>query len=58
MEKNKVSFIIVNWNGQETIAECLDSVISQTYKNYEIIFIDNHSTDKSLEIVKKKIFSG
>jgi len=54
MEKNKVSFIIVNWNGQETIAECLDSVISQTYKNYEIIFIDNHSTDKSLEIVKKK----
>lgn len=52
-EKGKASFIIVNWNGQETIAECLDSIFSQTYKNNEIIFIDNNSSDDSLELVKK-----
>jgi len=50
--KGKVSFIIVNWNGYKTIIECLDSIIAQTYKNNEIIFIDNHSSDNSLEIVK------
>ena len=53
MEKGKASFIIVNWNGQETIAECLDSIFSQTYKNKEIIFIDNNSSDDSLKLVKK-----
>jgi GT2 family glycosyltransferase len=53
MEKGKVSFIIVNWNGEKTIAECLDSVYSQTYKNYEVILLDNHSSDQSLEIIKK-----
>lgn len=55
MEKRKVkaSFIIVNWNGEKTIVSCLDSVFAQTYKNFEIIFIDNHSSDQSLEIVKK-----
>ncbi len=54
MEKGKVSFIVVNWNGRETIRECLDSILAQTYKNKEIIFVDNHSSDNSLEIVKKK----
>lgn len=54
MEKGKVSFIVVNWNGRETITECLDSILSQTYKNNEIIFVDNHSSDSSLELVKEK----
>lgn len=54
MEKGKVSFIVVNWNGEKTIAECLDSILAQTYKNKEIIFIDNHSSDDSLELVKEK----
>lgn len=49
----KVSFIIVNWNGEKTIAKCLDSVYSQTYKNFEVILLDNHSSDQSLETVKK-----
>ncbi|MBN1223796.1 MAG: glycosyltransferase family 2 protein [Candidatus Aminicenantes bacterium] len=53
MEKSKVSFIIVNWNGEKTIAQCLDSVLAQTYKNREIIFLDNRSSDQSLDIVKE-----
>jgi len=52
MKKGKASFIIVNWNGSNTIIECLDSILGQTYKNNEIIFIDNHSSDNSLELVK------
>ena len=50
----KVSFIIANWNGEKTIAECLDSVYAQTYKNYEVILLDNHSSDQSLELIKEK----
>lgn len=53
MEKGKVSFIIVNWNGEKTITECLDSILAQTYKNNEIIFVDNRSSDSSLELVKE-----
>ncbi|MFC2166787.1 glycosyltransferase [Acidobacteriota bacterium] len=54
MENAKISFIVVNWNGKKTIAECLDSILSQTYPNIEIICIDNFSSDGSLEIVKEK----
>lgn len=54
MEKGKVSIIVVNWNGKKTVAECLDFLSAQTYKNYEIIFIDNHSTDNSAELVKER----
>lgn len=54
MEKEKVSFIIVNWNGKKTIEECLDSILAQTYPNTEIIFVDNNSSDNSLELVKQK----
>lgn len=53
MEKGKASFIVINWNGRETITECLDSILVQTYKNNEIIFVDNHSSDNSLELVKE-----
>lgn len=48
------SVIILNWNGLQHIEECLNSVINQTYENYEIIFVDNASTDASVEFVKTK----
>ena len=46
-----VSIIINCYNGEKFLFEALDSVIKQTYKNCEVIFWDNHSTDQS-----KKIF--
>jgi GT2 family glycosyltransferase len=52
MDRGKVSFIIVNWNGRETVEECLDSLLGQTHTNREIIFVDNHSSDGSLELVR------
>ena len=51
-ESSKVSIIINCFNGQEYLRNCLDSVLNQTFKNWEIIFWDNRSTDKSYEIVK------
>lgn len=47
----KVSIIIVNWNGMEHLQICLDSLKAQTFKNFEIILIDNGSVDGSLEFV-------
>ena len=54
--KNKkplVSVIINCFNGEKFLEEALNSVINQTYKNWEIIFWDNQSTDKSIQILKR-----
>jgi len=47
-----VSIIINCFNGEEYLREALESVITQTYKNWEIIFWDNQSTDTSAQIFK------
>lgn len=49
-----VSIIIVNYNGCHYLGKCFDSLCEGIYKNIEIIFVDNGSTDGSLEFVKKK----
>ena len=46
-----VSIIVNCYNGEKFLKECLDSIINQTYKNWEIIFWDNLSTDKSKTIL-------
>ena len=49
----KVSIIIPVYNSAKYITQCIESVINQTYKNIEIIIIDDNSTDESIEIIKK-----
>jgi len=44
--------IIVNWNGGNVLEQCLLSVSQQTFHNFEVIVVDNASTDNSLDIVK------
>lgn len=51
----KFTIIITNYNKEKWIGKCLDSILKQTYKKYEIIFIDDLSKDNSLEIAKKKL---
>ena len=50
----KVVIIILNWNGKEDTVECLDSLRHITYPNYEILLIDNGSTDGSINLFKEK----
>lgn len=45
------SIIIPLYNGDRTIAACLDSVLDQSFDDYEVIIADGGSTDKSLEII-------
>ncbi len=56
----KVSVIILNWNGWQDTLECLESLQQLTYPNYQIIVVDNGSTDDSVEKIvewcKGKIF--
>ena len=51
MKTPMVSVIIPTWNRQNTIGKCLESVLNQTYKDYEIIVADDGSTDETVEIV-------
>ena len=53
IKMSKISVIIPVYNVSDCLSKCLDSVISQTYKNLEIICIDDASTDDSLEILKE-----
>ena len=53
----KFSIIIPNYNNGKWLEGCLNSVLNQTYKNYEIIFIDDMSEDNSLEIANKMLKS-
>lgn len=46
-----VSVIITCYNYKNYVRECVESVLNQTYKNYEIIFVDDGSRDGSLEVV-------
>jgi GT2 family glycosyltransferase len=50
----KISVIIVNYNGQDFLSDCLDSLLKSDYSNFEVIFVDNNSSDNSIEIVKNK----
>lgn len=53
----KFSIIIPNYNNAKYLEKCLGSVLDQTYKNYEIIFIDDMSEDNSLEIANSLLKS-
>lgn len=46
------SIIIVNWNGWLDTIECLETVLKQDYLNYDVILVDNNSSDGSVEKIK------
>jgi len=53
MPAPKVSVIIVNYNGKILLEKCLESLLKVNYDNFEIILVDNNSTDGSIEYVIK-----
>ena len=48
-----VSFIMATFNSAEFVHESIESVLAQTNKNFELIIVDNQSTDETINIVKK-----
>ena len=46
-----VSIVIVNWNGAAVLPECLESVMGLNHKDFEIVVVDNGSTDDSVNII-------
>lgn len=50
----KVAIIVLNWNGGQDTAECLDSLFKCQYPNYEIIVVDNYSSDGSAQRLEKE----
>lgn len=50
-----VSILILNYNGKEYLYNCLTSVLSQTYQDFEVIIFDNCSTDGSIDYLTEKI---
>jgi len=50
----KVSIIIPCYNAERWIARCVSSALGQNYPNIEVIYVDNESTDESMQIVKDK----
>jgi hypothetical protein len=48
-----ISIIIPNWNGKRFLKGCLDSLKSQTFKDFEVIIVDNNSHDDSVSFVKE-----
>lgn len=47
-----VSIVVLNWNGENYIKECVDSLLAQRYENKEIIVVDNRSDDNSVDFLK------
>ena len=53
LEESTISIIIPVYNSELYLEKCLDSIIGQTYKQIEIICVDDDSTDDSLDILNK-----
>lgn len=53
MDSPKVSILIPVYNRERIILETLNSAVSQTYKNIEVIVVDNKSTDNTFEVIKE-----
>jgi GT2 family glycosyltransferase len=52
-EHTKVSLIVVNWNGERFLKDCLGALSNQSYANREIILVDNGSSDNSIGFTRE-----
>ena len=52
MSESLLSVVIVNWNAKEYIAGCLKYVLNSNYPHFEVILVDNHSEDGSINVLR------
>ena len=55
-ENPLVSIIVPVYNGETFLKECVDSILNQTYKNIELILINDGSKDNSAQIITLSFF--
>ncbi len=51
-KKPRFSLLMANYNQEKYIAEAIESVVNQTFRQWELVIVDDCSTDKSLQVVK------
>lgn len=51
-----VSIIIVTYNAADTIIECIESIQRQLYRDFEVIVVDNNSTDETSTLVRNRFY--
>ncbi|RZK47135.1 MAG: glycosyltransferase family 2 protein [Pedobacter sp.] len=51
----KFSILVANFNSAQYFADCYKSIVDQTYKDFEVIIVDDRSTDNSVEVIKSMI---
>ncbi len=54
MTQPLVSVVIVNWNGRHLLGECLDSLRAQSFRDFEVIVVDNGSRDDSASFIRDR----
>jgi len=52
IENKKIDILMATYNGEKYLAEQLDSIINQTYHNWNLLIRDDNSTDRTLEIIQ------
>lgn len=58
VDNSKVAILLATYNGSRFIKEQLDSLLAQTYQNFEVIIRDDGSTDSTLDIINSYILSN
>ena len=52
-EEPFISVIMACYNRQNCVAQAIESILNQTYTNFEFIIVDDHSTDNTYKIIKR-----
>jgi hypothetical protein len=52
--KVNLKAIVLNWNGLQDTLDCLESALNLNYPNFEVVVVDNGSTDNSPTVIKNK----
>ena len=50
----KFNIIVPTFNSEKYIEKCIDSINEQTFNNWKLTIVDNHSSDDTVKIIKKK----
>ena len=53
MSKNTASIIMPVYNGEKYVRSCIDSIINQTYRDFELVIVDDGSSDNTVDVIRE-----